>query len=40
MAVNLLPPVLLPFICAHPGYGGIAVNADGTLFASVNIEQH
>ena len=30
----------LPSISGHKGYGGIAVNVDGTLFASVDDDQH
>jgi DNA-binding beta-propeller fold protein YncE len=39
MSCSFLPPIPIP-IPIHAGVGGIAVNVDGTLVASVNREQH
>jgi DNA-binding beta-propeller fold protein YncE len=40
--MNFLPPFPIPaeFIRGYAGYGGIAVNVDGTLFASVDRDAH
>ncbi len=35
--MNFLPPIPIP---SHAGYGGIAVNVDGTRFASVDRDTH
>jgi DNA-binding beta-propeller fold protein YncE len=40
--MNFLPPIPIPadIIRGYKGYGGIAVNVDGTLFASVDRNAH
>lgn len=38
--MHFLPAIPLLFVKRHVGNGGIAVNADGTLMASVNSVQH
>jgi DNA-binding beta-propeller fold protein YncE len=39
MSCSFLPPIPIP-IPSHVGYGGIAVNVDGTRFASVDSTAH
>jgi hypothetical protein len=38
--MNFMPAIPLSVIPANDGSGGIAVNVDGTLFASVHSDQH
>ena len=38
--MNFMPAIPMPFVSGLVGWGGIAANADGTLFASVHNDQH